>query len=189
MPSWCVWNPREGEKRLLVFWLLLLGIILTFEKSLSSHGADKTTEIILRMPQAQMTLQVIMVQRHTAEWNLPIHPHLWSRSTTNDVLVSLTIPIQGTVHQLYVNCTWMGRALHKAEHSGGRLPFTFTPTHTFANHILMQQQRFTDFSWNHGQTDIQHAPVLLENHFSWSTGICRICEHRLNDQQARWMWF
>lgn len=93
--------------------------------------------------------------------------------TTNDVLVSLTLPIQGTVHRFYMNCTWLGRALHTAWLPGRGFPFTLTPTHNFHHHILMLQQRFTNFLLKHGHTVIPLASFLLENLFSWFTGIWR----------------
>ena len=91
--------------------------------------------------------------------------------TTNDVLVSLTLPIQGTVHRFYMNCTWLGRALHTAWLPIRGLPFTLTSTHDFHHHILMLQQRFTSYPLNHGHTVIQFASPLLEKIFSWSTGM------------------
>ena len=50
----------EREKTSIIF-TSSLGIILTFEKSLSSHSADRKIEIILRMHQPQMIPQVITV--------------------------------------------------------------------------------------------------------------------------------
>ena len=77
----------------------------------------------------------------------------------------------------YTKCTWTapGWAGHCTQQSFRveDCPFAFTPTHNFAYHILVLQQRFADFSWSHGQTVIQHAPLLLENRFSCSTGIWR----------------
>ena len=52
-------------------------------------------------------------------------------------------------------------------------PLTLTPTHTFAHHILMLQQRFTNFLLKHEHTVIPLASLLLENLFSWFTGIWR----------------
>ena len=73
------------------------------------------------------------------------------------------------------NCTWTAPewAGHCTQQSFRveDCPFTFTPTHTFAHHIPMLQQIFTSLFWHHGQTDIQHAPPLLENRFSWLTCI------------------
>ena len=43
-------------------------------------------------------------------------------ATKNDVLVSLTLPSCSAVHQFNVNCTCLGRALHRVGLSDGGLP-------------------------------------------------------------------
>ena len=52
-------------------------------------------------------------------------------------------------------------------------PLTLTASYTFAHHILMLQQIFTDFPLNHGHNLVHATSLLLLNLFSWSTGIWR----------------
>ena len=56
-----MYATRDRVRRPLVFLTSPLGIILPSEKSLCSHCADRTNEIMLRMPQPQSTPQVIMI--------------------------------------------------------------------------------------------------------------------------------
>ena len=133
--------------------------------------SGQTKKIILMMPEPQMTPQIIMIPRQIAKWKLQIHPHRGEEDTTKDVLVSLMLPIRGTVHWFYMNCTWLGRVLHTAWLPGRGLPFTLTPTHDFHHHILMLQQTFPSYSLNHVHSVIQFESPLLEKIFSWSPDI------------------
>ena len=166
-------NSQTEREALLYYSLLLLGIILTFIKYLCLHSADRTVEIILRMCQQRWLPRLLWYKgRQQRETYQSIHisgpdpPQLM-------ILWALPYPFQAQ----YTNCTWT--APEWAEHCTQQsfrvedCPCTFTRTHTFAHHILMLQQRFTSFSWHHGQTDIQHAPPLLENRFRWLICIWR----------------
>ena len=95
--------------------------------------------------------RVFITSRQAAQGHLQLHTHITGPdTTTNDVLVSLTLPSCSTVHRFYMNCTCLGRALHTAGLPGGDFPFTLTPTHTFAHHILMLQQILNNFPLKHG---------------------------------------
>ena len=92
--------------------------------------------------------------------------------TTNDVLVSLMLSNQGTVHstQFYMYCTWLNRAMHTALLPGTGFPFPLTCTHVFHHHILMLQQRFPSYPLNSAHAVIQLETPLLEKCVSGSTG-------------------
>ena len=96
MPSWYVWNltwtdthrQRErvtesvcerGRNPLVVFFTSPLRNYLTFWKIFVFLLSGQTKEIILMMPEPQMTPQIIMIPMQVAQWNLQIHPHHWSR--------------------------------------------------------------------------------------------------------------
>ena len=182
-------NSQTEREALLYYPLLLSGIILTFIKYLCSHSADRTVEIILRMCQQRWLPRLLWYKgRQQRETYQSIHI-----SGPDPPQMMFLWALQYPFKAQYTNCTWTapGWAGHCTQQrfQVEDCPFIFTITHTFAYQIPMLQQRFTNFSWNHGQTDIQHAPLLLENRFSWSTDIGRNMGHRLNDQQARWIWF
>lgn len=187
-PSWYVQNltctdtHRQKERvtesvcvreidPLVVFLTSPLRNHLAFRKIFMFLLSGQTKKIILMMPEPQMTPQIFMIPRQIAKWNLQIHPHRGEEDTTKDVIVSLMLPIRGTVHWFYMNCTRLGRALHTAWLPGGGLPFTLTPTHDFHHHILMLQQTFPSYPLNHVHTVIQFESPLLQKIFSWSPGI------------------
>ena len=178
MPPRNVQKPRDSKESAphkhihCSISLLLIGIFQQLEKLLCSYGMNKTNAIL------------IGCQSH--RW------HPWSSSyggmqlretwksihitgtadTADDDFVSLTLPSRGTVHstQFYMFCTWLSRALHTALLPGKGFPFPLTPTHVFHQHIVILQERFTSYPFNHAHTVIQYASPLPEKCVSGSTG-------------------
>ena len=72
--------------------------------------------------------RVFITSRQAAQGHLQLHTHITGPdTTTNDVLVSLTLPSCSTVHRFYMNCTCLGRALHTAGLPGGGFPIDSHP--------------------------------------------------------------
>ena len=127
MTSWDVRKPRQwvrvrGREREPLVFLFLLGIILPSEKSLCSHCEDR------KMKSSWVCLSHKLL--HGSLWYKGMKLSETCKSihitgpenTTNDILVSLTLPSCSTVHRFYINCTCLGRALHTAGLPGGGLP-------------------------------------------------------------------
>ena len=69
----------RGRNPLVVFFTSPLRNYLAFWKIFVFLLSGETKEIILMMPEPQVTPQIIMMSRQVAQWNLQIHPHHWSR--------------------------------------------------------------------------------------------------------------
>ena len=69
----------RGRNPLVVFFTSPLRNYLAFWKIFVFLLSGETKEIILMMPEPQVTPQIIMIPRQVAQWNLQIHPHHWSR--------------------------------------------------------------------------------------------------------------
>ena len=121
----------------------------------------------------------------------PADPSTWlvQKIPQNMFLWALFYPA-GTV---YIDSTWTAPiwAGHctTAVFSGGNCPTTLTPTHTFVYHILMLEQRFTDFPLNMDRL-LSNLHLLSVRISSVSLQVFEeMCGHKGNDQQARWMCF
>ena len=166
-------NQEIQKERKPIAFLSSLRKHFAFWKILSLHFVDGANEIIPGcISHRQLPRSLCYKDRHFSETWKPSRP-LVEETAQAMFLWALLYPAAAQyTDSMWTAPVWAGHCTQQ-DLQVEDFPLTLTPTHTFAQHILILPPKSIEFPLNHGHTLVPHASLLLENLFSWSTSIWR----------------
>ena len=107
LQCFCLVNPRDGG----AWWAAIYGVPQSHSFYHCCLWAPECFRYMNRRPSSDCRSYRpprLGGSRQAAQGHLQLHTHITGPdTTTNDVLVSLTLPSCSTVHRFYMNCTHM----------------------------------------------------------------------------------